>query len=426
MNRSHPRTKKPRLSVFAAIALGLMVMLGAAVPVIAQDATPEPAGAEAFPPAQTQGERDNSVPPPPSIGSDITLPYFAPPPSMVQKELIGPYQLLKSGKIDMAASTITLPLYRGQMEDGQPVWYILPDTNDKGNADALGLNYSAKFSYAAVGKAARNATLGSDATLTFDRGTVDFAPEHVVVPAAGDMPFPPQTAEPGSVGDADYSPLVRIMDTGDQIYNAPVVAFGAEAFQLDFCDSPPDYALVHDHVTQICPADMTVTMKLTTGFSFGRPVLYLSTDANDPVVAAVEGATLAPGLNNLAVGFDDGAFSAVERIFITVNGPTGTDNPQRQGLNSALTDEAPDPATPLSPLNVFGGIPTVALDYSPLWDANVGEWTQEAIDNGYRSRVRDEFEILGLVRLGWITGPGGADYGSSGAIIVCAVAMRLL
>ena len=33
--------------------------------------------------------------------------------------------------------------------------------------------------------------------------------------------------------------------------------------------------------------------------------------------------------------------------------PTGKDNPQRQGFNSALTDG-------LSPLNVLGGIPTIA------------------------------------------------------------------
>jgi len=404
-------------------SLVLALLLGIATPALAQDATPAPTQDEA---TLTQGERDNSVPPPPSIGSDVTLPYFAPPPSMVQKELVGPYQLLKSGKIDMEAMTITLPLYRGQTTDGDSVWYILTDTNDQGNAEALGLNYSAKFSYAAVGKAVRQATLEKDTTLTFDGGNVDFSPEHMVVPGDGNRPFPPTTAEPGSIGDANYSPLVQIGNTGGQIYNAPVVAFGVDDDQIDFCDGSPDYSLVHDHVTKICPREMTVTMELTTGFSFGRPVLYLSTEANDRIVAALEGATLAPGLNDLTVGHDDGAFSAVERIFITVNGQTGPDNPQRQGLNSALTDQGAKPGTPLSPLNVFGGIPTIATDYSPLWDANVGVWTQEAIDNGYRARVRDEFEILGLVRQGWITGPAGAEYGSTGVIIDCAVVMRLL
>lgn len=394
----------------AIVLLGtaLVLMLGAMVPAFAQDeATPSP------------GRQDNSQPPPPSIGSDVSLPYFAPPPSEVQKELIGPYELLKAGSIDMAASTITLPLYKGQMEDGRAVWYILTDTSDKANADALGLNHSAKLAYAAVGNAVRNATLGTDATLTFDRGTVDFAPEHQLVPGEAPNFFPPSLAEPGSVGDAEYSPLVTITNGGGVVYNAPVVAFDVDAAEINFCDGIPDYALVHDHVVNICPDDMTVTMELVTGFSFARPVLYLSTEANDPVTAALEDATLAPALNDLAVGLDDGAFSALERIFITVNGPTGPDNPQRQGLNSALTDE-------LSPLNVFGGIPTIATDYSPLWDANVGVWTEEAIDNDYRSRLYEEFNILGLAEQGHITGPDGAEYGSTGIIIVCAVAARLL
>ena len=401
-------TKNRSQRAVVLLATAVVLTLGAIVPAFAQDeATPSP------------GRRDNSVPPPPSIGSDVSLPYFAPPPSEVQKELIGPYELLKAGTIDMEASTITLPLYKGQMEDGRAVWYILTDTSDQANAEALGLNHSAKLAYAAVGKAARNATLGTDATLTFDRGTVDFTPEHQLVPGDAPNPFPPKVAEPGSVGDADYSPLVQITNSGNAVYNAPVVAFDIDANELDFCDGNVDYALVHDHVTKICPDDMTVTLELVTGFSFARPVLYLSTEANDPVTAALEDATLAPGLDDLTVGMDDGAFSAIERIFITVNGPTGPDNPQRQGLNSAITDQ-------LSPLNVFGGIPTIATDYSPLWDANVGVWTQEAIDKDYRSRLSEEFNILGLVEQGHLTGPDGAEYGSTGIVIVCAVAARLL
>ena len=82
---------------------------------------------------------------------------------MAQRELIGPYQLLKSGQVDLNASTITLPLYRGQVKaaataDGgsgsgevRNVWYIVTDTTDKGNADALGLNWSPKLNYAATG-----------------------------------------------------------------------------------------------------------------------------------------------------------------------------------------------------------------------------------------------------------------------------------
>lgn len=405
---SHPsRLNHQSRHVFALLAV-VLLLLGAGVPAAAQNAaTPTP------PP-------DNSQPVPASVGAAVPGSYFGPKPSEVQKELIGPYQLLKSGTIDLAANTITLPLYRGQMTDRKAVWYILTDTTDAGNAAALGINYSAKLAYAGVGKAIRNATLEKDATLTFDRGTVDFKPVHKVEAGAVPNPFPPKTAQPGSIGDADYSPLVRITNSGGQIYNAPIVAFDVGADQLNaFCDGNPDYAMVHDHVVKICPKTMTVTMKLTTGFSFARPVLYLSTEANDQVVAALEDATLAPGMKDLKVGLDDGAFSPVERIFIATNGPTGKENPQRQGLDSAVADQE-------SPLNVFGGIPTVATDYSPLWDANVYQWTQAAIDKGYRARNLQEFEILGLAQEGWITGPDGTKFGSTGMIIDCAVAMRLL
>lgn len=77
-------------------------------------------------------------------------------------------------------------------------------------------------------------------------------------------------------------------------------------------------------------------------------------------------------------------------------------------------------------MNIFGGIPTLTLDYSPMWDANIGEWTQEAVSKNYRSRMIDEFQTFDMVRQGFITGPEGHPYGSSGMIINCPIVMRLL
>ena len=165
-----------------------------------------------------------------------------------------------------------------------------------------------------------------------------------------------------------------------------------------------------------------MTLELVPGFSFGRPVLYLSTDASAGIAASLEGAIYAPALANVPVGRDDSLFSSVERIFGWTNGPTndfGESNPQRQGFNSAIIGEG-------TPLNVLGGIPTIATDYSPLWDLNLGEWTQEAVDNGYRSRMTEEFAILGMVERGFLTGPGGSPYGSVGIIINCPIVQRLL
>ena len=247
------------------------------------------------------------------------------------------------------------------------------------------------------------------------RGMVDFTPDRALEPGIASA-FPPQSYQPGSVGDEFYSPLVLITNAGRHIYNAPIMATGDD---VSSCDALPDYTKVHDKVVAICPEDGTITIKLTSGFSFARPVLYLSTDSNNPLAATLEGATLAPLMDKIVVGRDDSAFSAVERIFVMANGPTGDSNPQRQGLNSAILDGR-------SPLNVLGGIPTIATDYSPLWDVNLGFWSDEALEKGYDSRVLEEFQILGLVHQGWITGPEGGPYGSTGIIVNCPIAFRFL
>jgi hypothetical protein len=367
-----------------------------------------------------ENEDDDVAPAPPSIGADIPLTYFGPAPSDVQKELIGPLQLLLSGKINADKGTITLPLYQGRLESGEAVWYIVTDTSDKFNADQLGINHSPKLTYADVGNAVRKGRLERGLRLVFAGGRVDFSPERALVP--GDAPnyFPPKSVQPGSVADADYSPLVKIANAGGHVYNAPMVAFDANADALNrFCDAPADHAVVHDKVVHICPRESTVEIALTAGFSFARPVMYLSTDASDPLPATLEGATFAPAMGDIATGADDSLFSPVERIFLAVNGPTGADNPQRQGLNSAISDHR-------TPLNVLGGIPTIATDYSPLWDLNPFVWTEEAISKGYRSRLSEEFDILGKVKRGWLTGLDGGQFGSIGLVVNCPIVSRFL
>ena len=188
-----------------------------------------------------------------ATGADVPATYFGPTPSTVQKELVGPLQLLTAGKLDQQAATITLPLYKGKVRQGnQTVWYILTDTTDRENAAALGLNFSAKLFYAAVSsRAVRTATLQKDNTLMFDAGTVDFSPDLVITPGPASQPFPPTVAKPGSVGDANYSPLVRITNAGGHIYNAPIIAMGDNV--QDFADAAgkPNRKYVHDKVVSI-------------------------------------------------------------------------------------------------------------------------------------------------------------------------------
>ena len=414
-------------------------------------------------PFEIENDDDFAVAPP-SIGADVPVTYFGPAPSSTNRNLIGPLQLLLSGTVDLEATprpTVTIPLYNGRLASGGPrngetFLYIVTDTSDRDNAAALGINFSAKlnFSDLPVGMedefmatSVRRGFYDAQGVLVTSGGYVDFTPELIVNPQSTDTAgtsnlLTSVDAQPGSVGsdvgdpDGFYSPLVIIENAGGFTYNASIVAGGSDADLASlsaYCDGIPEAdearvrRLVHDSVVAICPGDSpaepgTVTLELATGFSFGRPVLYMSADTSAALPAALEKANFAPALANIPVGRDDSLFSAGERLFGFTNGPTNDFdeiNPQRQGFNSALTDGG-------GPLNVLGGIPTIATDYSPLWDVNLGEWTQEAIDNGYRSRLDEEFKILGMVQRGFVTGPGGAPYGSSGFFVNCPIVQRLL
>ena len=361
----------------------------------------------------------NLFPAPPSVGATVPLTYFGPSPSETNPSLVGPVQLLKSGTVDATRGTITLPLYLGHMKGSKKnVWYILTDVDDPNVAAELGLNFSAKLTFAS--NAARTATLAADGTLVFDKGTVDFSPVRSIVPGPAGAEFPPVSAQPGAVGDADYSPFVQVTNAGGVIYNAPIVAFNVDASQISFPDGNVDYTKVHDEVVAIDPINQTVTINLINGFSFGRPVWYISMDTSIPLGAAIEHNTFAPLMAQLHLGTDDSFSSPIERIFIGTNGPEsgGCNNPLRQGLSADLADGH-------RPNNVLGGIPTIALDYSPAWDAQLFEWTKDAIDNGFRGQVREEFQILTFVQDGLITGPGGIPFGSSGFSINCPIAQRL-
>jgi hypothetical protein len=402
------RAGKVLITAFAAT---LAVFGQSANPNTAQGPGPGPIG---------PGPGCNLFPAPASVGTSIGLSYFGPPPSTSNPSLVGPEQLLKSGQVDDINGTITLPLYRGTMKgSGKAVWYILTDVDDAQVATLLGLNYSPKLTYASY--AARTATLASSGNLIFDKGTVDFSPVRSLVPGPVTAAFPPSAAQPGSVGDADYSPLVQVVNAGGVIYNAPVMAFGVEAADISFPSGNVDYSKVHDQVTAIDPKNGTVTLNLINGFSFGRPVWYLSTETSIALGAAIEHNTFAPLMAALHLGGDDSFSSPIERIFISTNGAQdgGCANPQRQGLSSDLLDG-------YRPNNILGGIPTLATDYSPIWDAQLFEWTPDSISKGYRAQIREEFHVLTLVKDGLITGPNGNPFGSSGFSINCPIVQRLL
>src|SRR5260370_11476646 len=319
---------------------------------------------------------------------------------------------MKSGKFDIPIEkliklnvppgtprgTITLPLFKGAVNTSsglKPAWYIMLDAGDKEEAERLGVTFTKKLHNG--GDAAGHARLRDDGTFLFESGLVDFSPNRQVQAGSQEKPFPPSIASPGSVGDADYSPLVR---ANGIVYDAPVIAAAVDDAQINFANGDPDYGLVHDQEIAIDPANRTVTLSLINGYSFGKPVFYISTESSDPTVSAIEGNTFAPRLRKIETGVDDIKRSAVERIFIATNGETksGCQNPQRQGLCAALLDGHP-------PHNTFIGIPTTATDYSPAWDATVTASPAAAISKGRPGLLTEEFRIFRMARHAYIPGP---------------------
>jgi hypothetical protein len=87
--------------------------------------------------------------------------------------LVGPVQLLDTGVVDVAHGTITIPLYLGHLKgSGKNVWYVLTDVDDPNVAAELGLNFSAKLTFAS--HSARTGNLDANGNIVFDAGT----PEH--------------------------------------------------------------------------------------------------------------------------------------------------------------------------------------------------------------------------------------------------------
>ena len=142
-------------------------------------------------------------------------------------------------------------------------------------------------------------------------------------------------------------------------------------------------------------------MLFVKGFDAGQPIVYLSTDAGQPLTAVLERSTYVPALNDASYnGGDDFLGSARERLFGFINGQTGADNPQAQGFQHLVLDgHASEDASLQNTgliqalrhggdlLNVFGDFPTLtdprhADAYSPLWDAQLGLWTPKAVKQG--------------------------------------------
>jgi len=367
-------------------------------------------------------------------------------------------------EINLSKEYARLPIYPGDAPNpktGQieKVWYLLLDASDKGLADDLGVNYAPKLQNIGVSCPACVQTVTEEnpspannhfgpAVIHF-AGAPDFSPEREAVP--GPTGFPLKSFKPGAEappGDP-YSPFIKIAGS-DVVYNAPIIATGEGPFDVTNHTNTGDRVL-GIHIAAPSPQgqfnESWADLLFVKGFDAGQPIVYLSTDAGQPLTAVLERATYVPALNEASFnGGDDFVGSARERLFGFINGQTGANNPQAQGfqhlaLDGGVGENASQENTKFinalrfggDLLNVFGDFPTLASPrhadaYSPLWDAQLGLWTPKAIKLGLNKRQIDEVQVFNLAatRPDLLTGVNvatgePAPYGSVGVDINCAV-----
>ena len=291
-------------------------------------------------------------------------------------------------QVDAVHERVTLPLFRG-VQNGQTVWYVITDSSSKDDAERRGVNWSGKLANALGTRAVQPATM-VNGVVNF-AGGVDFSPTRIVIPGPAGNEFLGGTYQPGAVGDSNYSPLIT---TGNGIVlNATQVANATG---------------VHDSVVTLDTINGKVTFSTFFGFWNGHTTAYLHQDASSPVVAGAEGSILATNLDFApGLGSNDPNTSARSAIIPVVNGRVGVDNPQRQGLNSALRGEG-------DPLNIQQEVPGQGNGrYSPVWDVHPAVWTAAAIANGDRHRLTSHSEVRGEFSHGTIVSGGAGPANDS-------------
>jgi len=359
-------------------------------------------------------------------------------------------------QVDLSKETVRLPLYKGRA-NGETVWFVLLDASDQGIAHDLGVNYAPKLSNLAIGdpEAVQTVTLDSptpdenkfgQAVVNF-QGAPDFSPTRIAEP--GPNGFPLANFQPGAVAGPGYSPFIRIAGS-PTVYSAPIVATGDGPFDVVHHTNTGDRVLGIHIAGPSAPgqyAESWVDLLFVKGFDAGQPIIYISTDAGQPLTSVLERSTYVPALDKVAYnGGDDFLGSARERLFGFVNGQTGANNKESQGFVHLVKDgHASEDASASNTalinalrnggdlLNVFGDFPTLkdprhAQAYSPLWDAQLGLWTNKAVQEGLNKRQIDEVQVFNLAatRPDLITGINPATgepapYGASGVTINCAV-----
>jgi len=351
------------------------------------------------------------------------------------------FTLASAKRVDMTFNYATLPLHRG-VANGKTVWFVVTDASDAGIARQLGLNFAPRLANITVGcpGCAQNlaADNGSSLPQMMNGNTAvkfldapDFSPNRMVV-AGSPKPFPPSVFHEGARAGAKYSPFV--MDANKVVYDAPIVAVGDGPFDVT------THTDTGDRVLRIDTTKMEVDLLFIRGFANGKPILYLSFDSSDPLVATQERATFTPVLN-LSPAADGGRLPSSARadIFSAINGKFGTlTSPPSQGPPHLLADGMNEKEANFANVSVLkalaaGGDLHNVLDvfptgstrdralYSPLWDLQNFMYSSKAVASGENTAQTDSKLIRQLAATGVVTSAGGTPLRSSGVIINCPV-----
>lgn len=316
---------------------------------------------------------------------------------VVAAELPREQLVLRSAlSVDADAHTVTLPLHRGRTTGGGTVWYILMDSSDAQDAAARGLVHAPLLKHAGHVQ-----IVGEQGGQLVFAAAPDFSAVRRLQPGA--QGFPPAEAMPGATAPAAYSPFIRRNADGP-VLNAPIIATGDGPFDL------AGHTNTADRVLAIDTAKGTVTLLLSHGFAEGRRVAYISTEASDPMAAALERATLVPQL---------GKGDADIGLLVFMAGP-------EQGMAQALTKgglgrEATLQSAPSlgAPLNILMAFPMgrTASGYSPLWRITLAKWTAGIAPQV----VTGQDAFWRLVSAKQVTGSDGAAPGPADFVVNCPV-----
>jgi hypothetical protein len=288
--------------------------------------------------------------------------------------------------IDFTNKLVTLPLYKGIGPSGNPTYYIVTESADFDVAKSMGVNFAPKLINGVGSNGSQQVTI-ENGMIRF-KGDVDFSPVRSITPGPFPNTFPPATAQPGAVGDAEYSPLI-ILPSGTAM-SVSIVSNSSGN---------------HDHLVSIDRTKGTGVFELLDGFQGGEQYYFhLVTESSDMGAATIERGTYTPRLANLTMFGKSmpNDKSALLGFAPTANGETGTDNPERQGLNSTILD-----GIKYDPINVFPLDPENNKkennNYSPMWDAHIYVWTDAAIQAGKRRRVKSIQDLQQLFAEGSVT-----------------------